>query len=174
MDVLERAKSIAAPPPTGAPYSLPVPNSEQQGRSAVYRNWRFVDGLLKSLDPNVNTMHEAFERSAIRNPDQKCLGHRPYDRVKKAWGQYQWMTYGIVQKRRASIGVGLVEVNKQAGIHDQRFGLGLWCQNRPEWQLMGKLRLAPGRQFLTVFRSCLHVSISLHGLPIRYPRAFSN
>ena len=51
--VLDRAKQIYAPPPSGSPYSVALPNSELPGRSAVYRHWRFKDGLLKSLDPNV-------------------------------------------------------------------------------------------------------------------------
>ncbi len=54
MAYLERAKEFNASPPHGAPYSLPVPDSEQAGRSAIYRHWRFKDGILKSLDPNVS------------------------------------------------------------------------------------------------------------------------
>ena len=50
---LELAKDYRAPVPSGAPYSLPLPGSQKPGRSAVYRHWRFKDGLLKSLDPNV-------------------------------------------------------------------------------------------------------------------------
>lgn len=48
-----RAKEIAAPPPVGSPYSVALPGSEQEGRSKVYRHWRFQDGLLKTLDPKV-------------------------------------------------------------------------------------------------------------------------
>lgn len=45
------------------------------------------------------------------------------------------MSYGTVQNRRANFGVGIVEINRKAGVSDQKFGIGLWCQNRPEWQL---------------------------------------
>ena len=50
---LERAKQIYEPPSVGASYAVPLPDSEQPGRTAVYRHWRFQNGLLKSMDPNV-------------------------------------------------------------------------------------------------------------------------
>ena len=53
MASIERAKLIAAPPPPGSPYSIALVGSEKEGRSAVYRHWRFKDGLLDTLDPHV-------------------------------------------------------------------------------------------------------------------------
>lgn len=53
MAFLERAKQIYEPPSVGASYAVPLPDSELPGRSAVYRHWRFQNGLLKSMDPNV-------------------------------------------------------------------------------------------------------------------------
>lgn len=41
-------------PPKGKPYSLPIPGSQVEGKSAVYRHWNFVDRpLLETLDPAV-------------------------------------------------------------------------------------------------------------------------
>ena len=57
----------------------------------------------------------------------------------KTFGKYQWLTYSDVQKRRANFGAGIVAVNRDAGITDQKFGVGLWCQNRPEWQITGEI-----------------------------------
>ena len=55
------------------------------------------------------------------------------------------MTYDEVKKRRANFGAGIVQVNKDAGVPDQKYGVGLWCQNRPEWQLTGEIGpLTPG------------------------------
>ena len=48
-----------------------------------------------------------------------------------------------MQKRRANFGVGIVEINKQAGVLNQTYGVGLWCQNRPEWQLTGEICTVP-------------------------------
>lgn len=75
--------------------------------------------------------------TAKRHATKKCLGHRPYDAQKKTWGQYLWEDYATIHRRRANFGVGLVEVNRQAGVTDTKYGVGLWCQNRPEWQITG-------------------------------------
>lgn len=51
---LEFAKEYQKPPSPGAPYSVAVPGTVQRGRSPVYRHFRFQNGILKSLDPNVS------------------------------------------------------------------------------------------------------------------------
>nr|POF11488.1 long chain acyl-coa synthetase 7, peroxisomal [Quercus suber] len=131
----DEAAKIVVPPPPGAPYSVPVPGSEKQGRSAVYRHWRQKDGPLETLDPACATAHEFFEQAAKRVPSSACLGHRPYDPVTKIFGPYVWETYGEVAKRRANFGVGLVALHETVGIFGAQYGVGLWCQNRPEWQI---------------------------------------
>ncbi|KAL8712806.1 MAG: hypothetical protein Q9220_003014 [cf. Caloplaca sp. 1 TL-2023] len=136
MAFLERAKQIAAPPPPGSPYSVALPGSNQPGRSAVYRHWRFQDDLLKTLDPDVHTAHQAFEAAAARHPNNRILGSRPYNSATKTFGQYEWMDYATLQRRRAHLGVGILEINKQLGVTDSKYGVGIWCQNRPEWQLI--------------------------------------
>jgi long-chain acyl-CoA synthetase len=50
---LQRAKDIMAPPPHGAPYSVPLPGTAQEGRTPVYRHWKFQKELLATLDPQV-------------------------------------------------------------------------------------------------------------------------
>lgn len=77
------------------------------------------------------------DRIAARLPTSRILGHRPYDPATKSFGQYEWIDYATVQRRRANLGVGIVEVNKRAGVLDQKYGVGIWCQNRPEWQITG-------------------------------------
>lgn len=63
---LELAKDYRNPPPAGGPYSVIVPGTEQPGRTATYRHWRFRDGLLKSLDPNVGKLFaECFSMSQL-------------------------------------------------------------------------------------------------------------
>lgn len=135
----ELSKIYSQAPPSGASFSVPVPGSEKAGRSPTYRHWRFKDGLLQTLDPNVKTAHDMFESTANRQPTRKCLGSRPYDAATKTWGKYQWLTYGEVQKRRANFGAGIVQINKDAGVLDEKYGVGLWCQNRPEWQMTGRM-----------------------------------
>ncbi|WEW56339.1 medium-chain fatty acid-CoA ligase faa2 [Emydomyces testavorans] len=133
-----RALELAEPGPKGSPDSIPIPGSEKPGRSKVYRHSKIGRGeLLRTLDPKVRTGHDMFESTALRQPKNPCLGWRPWDPVKQNFGPYVWMDYGTVQKRRAALGVGLVELHRRLGIQERNFGVGLWCQNRPEWQLTG-------------------------------------
>lgn len=132
----DTAAGIQRPPPPGAANSVALEGSEQPGRSKVYRHWRTKDGLIKTVDPAVTTAHEFFEQTAKRDPGKRCLGQRPYDSVTKTWGPYVWETYAQVQKRRADLGSGLVHVHEKAGITGTQYGVGLWCQNRPEWILV--------------------------------------
>lgn len=133
---LQEANKLMAPPPPGAPYSVPLPGSEKSGRSAVYRHWRRKDvGLVHTLDPEVRSAHDMFEQTAKRQPSAKCLGHRPYDAATKTFGPYVWETYADVQARRANLGVGLVALHEAVGKSGSQYGVGLWCPNRPEWQI---------------------------------------
>ncbi|KAK2790193.1 hypothetical protein FQN52_005688 [Onygenales sp. PD_12] len=128
--------AFAVPPPKGTPESVALPGSEKPGRSRVYRNWKIGSGeLLKTLDPEVHTAHDIFESTAKRLPKNPCLGARPWIPATKSFGPYQFIDYQTVAKRRGAIGVGLVELHNRVGVHGKQYGVGLWCQNRPEWQL---------------------------------------
>lgn len=49
-----------------------------------------------------------------------------------------WEDYATVQTRRKNFGAGLVKLFEEAGVSPVRgVGIGLWCQNRPEWQITG-------------------------------------
>lgn len=136
-DALVRALRVLPPP--GSPYSLPLPGSEREGRSAVYRHWRFLDGpLLQTIEPQIRTAHDAFEASTKKRPNARCLGTRHWDPVSKTCGKYEWMSYSEVALRRKNFGAGLVELHKMAGVQGDQYGVGLWCQNRAEWQIAGE------------------------------------
>ncbi|KAF2797258.1 long-chain-fatty-acid-CoA ligase 1 [Melanomma pulvis-pyrius CBS 109.77] len=149
---LQRAAELSGPPPKGHPYSLPIPGSQSEGKSAVYRNWRTVDGpLLETLDPAITTAHEAFEAAATRYPKNKCLGHRPYDVATKTFGAYVWQDYATIQTRRKNFGAGLVHLHRAAGVTDPVYGIGLWCQNRPEWQITDLACMSQGLYSVSIY-----------------------
>jgi long-chain acyl-CoA synthetase len=50
---VDRARELQPPPKAGDPYAVPVPGSKAEGRSHVYRHWRFPDRLMETLDPQV-------------------------------------------------------------------------------------------------------------------------
>ncbi|CCU80890.1 long-chain-fatty-acid-CoA ligase [Blumeria hordei DH14] len=127
---------LKTPPPAGTPYSLPVPGSEKENRTPIYRHWQFVDKpLLETLDPKILTVHDSFEASLKKRSSYRCLGSRPWDAASQTFGQFEWMTYGEVAARRENFGKGLVELHRKAGVTTPKYGIGLWCQNRPEWQI---------------------------------------
>ncbi|KAI9742452.1 MAG: hypothetical protein M1818_003986 [Claussenomyces sp. TS43310] len=127
---------LETPPPPGSPYSVPLPGTAVENRTPVYRHWRFRDEpLLKTLDPAVLTGHDLFETAVKCFPNRKCLGSRGWDPVTKTYGEFEWATYAQTAKQRRDFGVGLVELHKRLGVSEDKYGVGLWCQNRPEWQI---------------------------------------
>ncbi|OJJ44858.1 hypothetical protein ASPZODRAFT_134258 [Penicilliopsis zonata CBS 506.65] len=131
-----RATELREDPPAGKPYCVTLPGTEQPGRSPIYRTWNVTGELVTTLDPKVRTLHELFESAAASHPKNDCLGHRPWNPVTKSYGQYVWINYETVEKRRLAFGAGLVELHLKHGCHRQgQYGVGLWCQNRPEWQI---------------------------------------
>ncbi|KAK6845153.1 AMP-binding enzyme [Apiospora arundinis] len=137
LEVKAQIDQLAVPPPAGTPYSVPIPGSEVEGRSAVYRHWRFKDGpLLETFDPEVRTFHELFQDSAKRFPGNRCLGTRPWNPTTKSWeNRYAWQTYEEVAERAKNFGSGILDLHRKAGVTADKFGVGLWCQNRAEWQI---------------------------------------
>ncbi|PLN77087.1 acetyl-CoA synthetase-like protein [Aspergillus taichungensis] len=149
---LARADELRQEPRKGKPYSVALPGTEKPGRSRIYRAWNTQKGLVKTLDPQVLTAHDAFESTANRLPKNDCLGWRPYNPVKKTYGPYQWLDYQTVQKRRAAFGSGLVELhNKHNCSRAGQYGVGLWCQNRPEWQITDLACMSQGLYTVSIY-----------------------
>jgi long-chain acyl-CoA synthetase len=149
---LQRAAELHEIPAKGQPYSVPLPGSQKEGRTAVYRHWKFADKpVLEYLIPEIKTAHEAFEASSTRYPRNKCLGHRPYDAVTKKYGAYEWEDYETVARRRTNLGAGLVHLHRQAGVTAQKYGIGLWCQNRPEWQITDLACMSQGLYTVSIY-----------------------
>jgi long-chain acyl-CoA synthetase len=149
---ITRAAELHDPPAKGQPYSVPLPGTQTADRTAIYRHWRFTDKpLFESLVPEIRTPHEAFENSITRYPRNKCLGHRPYDAATKKFGPYVWQDYETVAKRRKDFGAGLVHLHRQAGVTAAKYGVGLWCQNRPEWQITDLACMSQGLFTVSIY-----------------------
>lgn len=136
-DVQATIAKCSTPPPPGTPYSLPIPGSERENRTAVYRNWAFRDGpLLDRLEASCSTFHELFEKAWQDRPNKRMLGRRPWNPATKTWEpRYEWMTYAEVAERRKNMGAGIAELHQRVGITAHNYGVGIWSQNRPEWQI---------------------------------------
>ncbi|KAJ5495577.1 hypothetical protein N7539_000693 [Penicillium diatomitis] len=149
---LAKAEELKKGPPKGKPYSVAIPGTEQPGRSPIYRAWNSSKELLSTLDPEVLTAHDIFESTANRQPKNHCLGWRPFNSATKTWDDYKWLTYEEVQKRRANFGAGLVELHNKHGCHRSgQYGIGLWCQNRPEWQITDLACMSQGLYSVSIY-----------------------
>ena len=133
---VSKAREYSKPPPKGNPYSTAVNSEAVEGRSKVYRHWRFRDGPLVNIDTQIQSVHDLFESTVQRLPHAPCLGHRPWNSAKNAFGPYEWIDYETVQQRKNALGAGLIELHSREGITGANYGIGLWCQNRPEWQIV--------------------------------------
>ncbi|KAF8938292.1 hypothetical protein BGZ58_001220 [Dissophora ornata] len=71
-------------------------------------------------------------------PNSPALGRRVYDPVTKTFGGYVWETYTEVSDRITRFGSGLIKIHQDAhGLASiaQKFPVGLWAINRPEWTI---------------------------------------
>ncbi|KAM0803151.1 long-chain-fatty-acid-CoA ligase/ protein binding protein [Usnea florida] len=147
---------LQTPPAEGNPYSVPIPNSadKDKARSAIYRHPKYCNGpLLKSLDPRVMTVQDLFEISARKGPKNRCLGSRKWEKEAKSWGMYEWITYGEVEQRRSDFGKGIRELHRQVGVTEEKYGVGLWCANRPEWQITDLACLSQSLFTVSIFEA---------------------
>ncbi|CAJ2511525.1 Uu.00g071500.m01.CDS01 [Anthostomella pinea] len=130
-------QQISAPPPPGSPYAVPVPGTALEDRSPIYRHWRFADKpLLSTYVPDERTFHDLWTKAVKRFPNNKCLGTRPWNPSTKRWeDKYVWQTYAEVAARSKNFGSGLYELHRRIGVPPGNHGVGLWSQNRPEWQI---------------------------------------
>ncbi|KAI2641954.1 AMP-binding enzyme [Xylaria nigripes] len=130
-------KELATLPPPGSPYAVPLPGTEREGRTPIYRHWKFQNRpLLSTLDPEIRTFYQLFERSVKDHHNQKCLGTRTWNPATKSWeNSYVWSTYAQVASRAKNFGSGIFELHRRIGIAPGNHGVGLWSQNRAEWQI---------------------------------------
>ncbi|KAJ4129400.1 medium-chain fatty acid-CoA ligase faa2 [Fusarium equiseti] len=130
-------KKLTTNPPPGRPYGVPVAGTEKPNRTAAYRHWAVGDGpLVTALEPGINSTHDILNRSARKWPNSKCLGTRHWNQATQQWeDKYDWITYADFDVRRKNFGAGIVEIHKAINYAPEKYGVGLWSQNRAEWQI---------------------------------------
>ncbi|KAG0046005.1 hypothetical protein BGZ83_008805 [Gryganskiella cystojenkinii] len=117
--------------------SIEAPGTRAENATGHYRHSAFVNGLVDHIReaPHVKTLYDLFETSVMKHKDLDFLGTRPFDPLTKTYSGYTWQTYGQIHERINSFGSGLVHINEVVLGSDQlnRWPLGIWSQNRPEW-----------------------------------------
>ncbi|KAG8217331.1 hypothetical protein J3R82DRAFT_5426 [Butyriboletus roseoflavus] len=117
--------------------SVPVAGTKRPGQTAHYRSALF--GLLDVNTPQVfKTLPEIFDNGCSYNPDARLLGHRPVISTQPLkFGPYAWQTYKQVDVRRRKVGSALHQLFKSGILKTEDLEtVGIWAQNRPEWQIV--------------------------------------
>ncbi|KAH7889901.1 hypothetical protein F5I97DRAFT_1800610 [Phlebopus sp. FC_14] len=117
--------------------SVAVPGTKRPGQTAHYRN--AVYGLIDANTPNVlKTLPQIFDNGYYIDPDAKLLGHRPLISTEPLkFGPYVWQSYRQVDLRRRRIGSAIHTLFRTGELRAKDMEtVGIWSQNRPEWQLV--------------------------------------
>jgi len=139
--------------------AVEVPGTRKEGSSGFYRSIIYNHGELITIDSNPlfpKTAYEAFEHGLKANPQGNCLGHRPWDPVKGDYHQhYEWQTYETIGRRRDHIGSALLHL-AETSLHPENitgWTVGLWCHNRPEWQVVNQATAAYNLVMISLYET---------------------
>jgi long-chain acyl-CoA synthetase len=133
-------QKMKSPPPPGSPYGVPIPGSQKENRTPVYRQWRYRDSpMLENLEPSLQTVHDLFESAVAIRGSKPAIGWRVWDSTTRTHeNKYTWMTYNELAEKRKLLGAGIVEIHHRLGVTADKYGVGIWSPNRPEWHMTGK------------------------------------
>jgi long-chain acyl-CoA synthetase len=130
--------------------SIEMPGTAQEGYSAIYRN-----SAVPYLSTN-ETYYDIFNRGRELSHNKPCLGWRPYDVEKAVYlPKYEWITYDEVEERRTAVASGLAHLAASGklgqGLPKTHWTVSIWCQNRPEWQIIDFANVAHTRQTVGLY-----------------------
>ncbi|CAH2350940.1 long-chain-fatty-acid--CoA ligase 2 [[Candida] railenensis] len=130
-------------------YSVPIPNTKQDGFSPVYRNAKFAtSGIKSTIHPSINTLYASFSSAVNNFADEPCLGYRP-KLADGTVGPYEFETFSEINKRKNDFGAGLFFIlqnnpfKTDAPFHqkidnhlltgDDQFIVSIFSANKKEW-----------------------------------------
>ncbi|CAG8476589.1 401_t:CDS:10 [Ambispora gerdemannii] len=110
----------------------------------ILRHQLTPDALISRPWPEVGTIYEAFQYSLKRYPARPLLGHRPFDKSTKKYGDYVWQTYSQINERVNNLGSGICFVLEKEFGFKKIVGstLGVWSLNRPEFHIVNQVAAA--------------------------------
>ncbi|KAF9902598.1 hypothetical protein BX616_001880 [Lobosporangium transversale] len=120
--------------------AVELPGTARPGQTGIFRRKGAENGLLSIplSHPEIKTVYDGFQHGLNLMPNSPALGYRPYNPVTGTYGGYVWETYTQVNDRITRFGSGLVKVHQEAlglAAVAQRWSLGIWAINRPEWTI---------------------------------------
>ncbi|TFK29789.1 long-chain-fatty-acid-CoA ligase [Coprinopsis marcescibilis] len=129
------------PWPTVKPYDkqgVAVAGTKRPGQSAHYRNG--VWGLIDEHTPNtLTTLDQVWADGLKVGANREFLGWRPIisQNPLKFAPTYSWLTYSQVDVRRKYVGSALHTLFQKGELAGDVYPtVGIWSQNRPEWQII--------------------------------------
>lgn len=130
--------------------SVPVPGSEKEGYTPVYRNSAVPELTTRE------TYYDVFNIGREKAHDRPCLGWRPFDFESGTFlPKYVWMTYDEVEEQRTAVASALAHLAASGklgqGLPKSNWTVGIWCQNRPEWQIVDFANVAHSRQTVALY-----------------------
>ncbi|TPX59839.1 hypothetical protein PhCBS80983_g02251 [Powellomyces hirtus] len=117
---------------------LPGTRPEDGSETGIFRSALSPEELVKDY-PTVKTIYDLLENTIKHHPKGNCLGHREViGRDKNGalrWSDYKWQNYKTVGERRLNLGAGLQYIFEDVlgGAVDEKYNLGIYSINRPEW-----------------------------------------
>jgi long-chain acyl-CoA synthetase len=117
-----------------------VPGTERPGQTGHYRNAIWNDLITDSSPQPYKTLLDLWETGLNASRNEPCLGHRPVvSQSPLKFGDYVWQTFAEVDARKNAVGSAIHALFASGKLQPAKDGLetvGIWCGNRPEWQIV--------------------------------------
>ncbi|KAJ1896166.1 medium-chain fatty acid-CoA ligase faa2 [Kickxella alabastrina] len=121
-----------------------VPDSAEQGYSAIMRRRGNEDGMFHDPAPHITTVYELFQHRVNLSPNANLIGSRKFDPLTRKFGDYEWTSAAQAAELVEQFGCGLDHVYQKHApaaattsddSGEQQQALGIYSINRPEWLL---------------------------------------
>lgn len=127
-----------------------MPKTAQEGYTPIYRN-----GAVPYLESK-ETYYDIFNIGREKSHSRPCLGWRPFDVETGLFlPKYEWLTYEEVEEQRTAVASGLAHLAASQrlgqGLPKTNWTVAIWCQNRPEWQIVDFANAAHSRQTVGLY-----------------------
>lgn len=96
-------------------YSVPIPGTEVEGYSPVYRNKCFPNGLKEAPMAHLNTYPRLMDQTIKYNGDSPVFGYRKYDYENEILApDYSYINYQEMNKMKNNLSSGLLYLLKNS------------------------------------------------------------
>jgi long-chain acyl-CoA synthetase len=109
--------------------ATPVPGTEKEGHTLIYRNSAIKDELLSAIHPQLDNLETLFQHAVNLYGNMNCLGYRICS-PGSLDSHYTFYTYNQIKERRDNLAAGILHLVK-----DEDAIVSIYAENRYEWVL---------------------------------------